>query len=116
VFLGLVLAFALPPEPAAGIVLLAATPGGTMANVYGHQFGGEVALNVSLTAINSVLPMVTPPIAASLLAMYVLDDGADVGLQVDKVLQVVGFVVVPVALGMPCAAVPRAWPPARPPR
>jgi len=71
-----------------------------MANVYSHLFGGEVALNLPLTAINSVLAMVTLPIAANLSATYFLGDDARVGLQVDKVLQVVAFVLVPAAIGM----------------
>jgi BASS family bile acid:Na+ symporter len=100
VCLGLVLAFAVPPELAVGMMLLAATPGGTMANVYSHLFGGEVALNLTLTAINSVLAIVTLPIAANLSATYFLDDGANIGFQVGKVLQVVAFVLVPVAIGM----------------
>ena len=47
---GLALAFDLKPELAVGMMLLAASPGGTTANLYSHLFGGNVALNVTLTA------------------------------------------------------------------
>ncbi|MEV4629861.1 bile acid:sodium symporter family protein [Micromonospora sp. NPDC049523] len=97
---GLVLAFRLPPELAVGMMLLAASPGGPTANLYSHLFGGNVALNISLTAINSGLVVITLPIVANLSAGYFLPDSATLGLQFDKVLQVFVIVVVPVAVGM----------------
>ncbi|MCG5436390.1 bile acid:sodium symporter family protein [Micromonospora foliorum] len=96
----LVLAFDLAPELAVGMMLLAASPGGTTANLYSHLFGGHVALNITLTAINSVLAVVTLPILVNLSAAYFLPDGRSIGLQFDKVLQVFAIVLVPVAIGM----------------
>jgi BASS family bile acid:Na+ symporter len=104
---GLVLAFGLAPELAVGMMLLAASPGGTTANLYSHLFGGHVALNVTLTAVNSVLAVVTLPIVVNLSVSHFLGDGAAVGLQFDKVLQVFAIVLVPVAIGM---AVRKRWP------
>jgi len=97
---GLVLAFQLPPELAVGMMLIAASPGGPTANLFSHLFGGNVALNVSLTAINSGLVVVTLPVVANLSAGYFLPDSATIGLQFDKVVQVFVIVVVPVAVGM----------------
>ncbi|MEU8327426.1 bile acid:sodium symporter family protein [Micromonospora sp. NPDC048839] len=97
---GLVLAFDLAPELAVGMMLLAASPGGTTANLYSHLFGGHVALNITLTALNSVLAVVTLPILVNLSAAYFLPDGRSIGLQFDKVVQVFAIVLVPVAIGM----------------
>ncbi|QOC92813.1 bile acid:sodium symporter family protein [Micromonospora craniellae] len=97
---GLVLAFDLPPELAVGMMLLAASPGGTTANLYSHLFGGHVALNITLTAINSVLAVLTLPIVVNLSAGYFLSDATSIGLQFDKVVQVFAIVLVPVAIGM----------------
>ncbi|RIV39717.1 bile acid:sodium symporter family protein [Micromonospora radicis] len=97
---GLVLAFGLPPALAVGMMLLAASPGGTTANLYSHLFGGHVALNITLTAINSVLAVFTLPIVVNLSAGYFLGDGRSLGLQFDKVLQVFAIVLVPVVVGM----------------
>ena len=105
---GIVLAFDLPPELAVGMMLLAASPGGTTANLYSHLFGGHVALNISLTAINSVLSVLTLPIVVNLSAGHFLGDAAGIGLQLDKALQVFAIVLVPVAIGM----VVRAYAPA----
>ncbi|MEH0934690.1 bile acid:sodium symporter family protein [Micromonospora psammae] len=97
---GLVLAFDLRPELAVGMMLLAASPGGTTANLYSHLFGGHVAVNVTLTAVNSVLAVVTLPLVVNLSTSYFLPDSESVGLQFDKVLQVFAIVLVPVAVGM----------------
>ncbi|MEV6158879.1 bile acid:sodium symporter family protein [Nonomuraea sp. NPDC052129] len=99
---GLVLAFGLPPELAVGMLLVAASPGGPTANLFSHLFGGNVALNVTLTAINSVLAVVALPIVVNLSAGYFLTDsgGAALGLQFDKMSQVFLMVLVPVAIGM----------------
>ncbi|MFD6563594.1 bile acid:sodium symporter family protein [Micromonospora profundi] len=97
---GLVLVFGLAPELAVGMMLLAASPGGTTANLYSHLFGGHVALNITLTAINSVLAAFTLPILVNLSAAYFLPDGRSIGLQFDKVLQVFAIVLIPVAIGM----------------
>src|SRR5690349_932964 len=92
---GLVVALDLPPALAVGMMLLAASPGGTTANLYSHLFGGHVALNVTLTAVNSVLAVVTLPVIVNLSAAYFLPDGRSLGLQFDKVVQVFAIVLVP---------------------
>jgi bile acid:Na+ symporter, BASS family len=97
----LVLALDLEPLLAVGMMLLAASPGGTTANLFSHLFGGDVALNISLTAINSVLAVVTLPVVVNLaLAFFDPADADGVGLQPGKTLQVFAIVLVPVALGM----------------
>ena len=96
---GLVMAFDLDPLLAVGVMLLAASPGGTTANLFSHLFRGDVALNVTLTAINSVLAAFTIPLITNLAISYFDADG-ELGLQFTKVLQVVAIVLVPVAIGM----------------
>jgi BASS family bile acid:Na+ symporter len=97
---GLVLAFQLPPVLAVGMMLLAASPGGTTANLYSHLFRGDVALNISLTAINSVIAVVTLPLITNLAIAYFLPGDASLGLQLSKTVEVFVIVLAPVALGM----------------
>ncbi|MBC9712031.1 bile acid:sodium symporter family protein [Streptomyces sp. TRM66268-LWL] len=99
---GLVVAFGLAAAPAVGMMLLAASPGGTMANLYSHLFGGDVALNITLTAINSVLAVFTLPLVVNLAVGYwdVSGEDGSVGLQFGKTLQVFALVLIPVAVGM----------------
>ena len=97
---GLVIAFGLPPELAVGLMLLAASPGGTSANLFSHLAHGDVALNVTLTAINSVLCIVTLPIIVNLSLYYFMGAEGSVGLQFEKVLQVFAIVLIPIGMGM----------------
>ncbi len=96
---GLVIAFNLDPLLAVGVMLLAASPGGTTANLLSHLFRGDVALNITLTAINSVLAAVSIPVITNLAISYFDADGT-LGLQFGKVLQVIAIVIIPVVLGM----------------
>ncbi len=100
VCLGLVHLFQLPPVLAVGMMLLAASPGGTTANIFSHLFRGDVALNVTLTALNSVLAAFTLPVVVNFALARFMGTEQGLGLQLDKVLQVFGIVLVPVALGL----------------
>ncbi|MBA4608277.1 MULTISPECIES: bile acid:sodium symporter family protein [Aeromicrobium] len=96
---GLVLALDLPPVLAVGMLLLAASPGGSTANLFSHLFRGDVALNITLTAINSVVAIVSLPIVTNL-AMAYFDLGDEVTLQYRKVVEVFAIVLIPVVIGM----------------
>jgi bile acid:Na+ symporter, BASS family len=98
--LGLILLFDLAPTLAVGMMLLAASPGGTTANLFSHLAGGDVALNISLTAINAILAVVTMPIVVNLALSGFMSGDDELGLQFDKMLQVFAIVLVPVAIGM----------------
>ena len=96
---GLVLLLDLPPLLGIGMMLLAASPGGTSANLFSHLFHGDVALNVTLTAINSVIAIFTLPIITNLAIAY-FDREDTVALQFGKVVEVFAVVLLPVLLGM----------------
>jgi len=98
--LGIAHLFGLPPVLAVGLMLLAASPGGTSANLYSHLAHGDVALNITLTAVNSVLAILTLPIIVNLSMVHFMGEGQSLPLQFAKVLQVFTIVLVPVVLGM----------------
>lgn len=104
---GLVLLFQLPPVLAVGMMMLAASPGGTSANLYSHIFRGDVALNISLTAVNSVIAVLTLPLITNLAIAYFQPFDDQLGLQFTKALEVFAIVLLPVVLGM---VVRRIWP------
>jgi len=97
----------LPPAICVGMMLLAASPGGTSATLYTHLARGDVALSISLTAVSSLLAVVSLPIIAnlSLLAFYG-EDGA-VRLQLHQVLQIFAIAIVPALIG---ACIHRQYP------
>ncbi|WP_280384668.1 bile acid:sodium symporter family protein [Nocardia wallacei] len=98
--LGLIYLFGLDGAVAAGMLLLAASPGGPSANLFSHIAGGNVALNITLTAVNSVLAVFTLPLMVGLSYVLFLDGDAGIGLRPDKFAQVFAIVLIPVALGM----------------
>jgi bile acid:Na+ symporter, BASS family len=97
---GLVVLFQLPPILAVGMVLLAASPGGTTANLYSHLFRGDVALNVTLTAINSIVALFTLPLLTNFAISVFLPDSEGLGIQFSKAVEVFLIVLGPVVLGM----------------
>jgi BASS family bile acid:Na+ symporter len=104
---GLVVLFQLPPILAVGMILLAAAPGGTTANLYSHLFRGDVALNITLTAINSIVALFTLPLLTNLAISIFLPDEPGLGIQFNKAVEVFAIVLGPVLLGM---LVRRLWP------
>ncbi len=97
---GIVRAFGLPPELGVGLMLLAAAPGGASANVFSHLAHGDVALNITLTATNSILSLVSLPLIVGLSLRTLMGEGRDIPLPLDKVIQTFAVVLIPVAIGM----------------
>jgi bile acid:Na+ symporter, BASS family len=97
---GLVLAFGLQGALAVGMMLLVASPGGITANLLSHLAGGDVALNITLTAINSLVAAFTLPVVVGLATLRFMGDEAAIGLQFGKFVQVLAIVLVPVAIGV----------------
>lgn len=91
---------ALPPLLAVGLMLLAASPGGTTANLFSYLYKGDIALNISLTAINAVLAAVFLPFIVNFSILHFMNEGQQVGLQFSKVMQVFLIILVPVGIGM----------------
>ncbi|WP_156189180.1 bile acid:sodium symporter family protein [Acinetobacter indicus] len=90
----------LPPLLAVGMMLLAASPGGSTANLFSYLFKGDLALNITLTAINSVIAALTLPIIVNFAIAHFLQADQSIGLQFSKILQVFGIIIVPVIIGM----------------
>jgi BASS family bile acid:Na+ symporter len=97
---GLIVALNVPPLFAVGLMLLAASPGGVSANLFSHLFGGNVAMNISLTAINTVLSIITLPLISNWAITTFAKTGQVVPLQFGKVVEVIAIVLIPVLLGM----------------
>ncbi|MEK9804269.1 MAG: bile acid:sodium symporter family protein [Curvibacter sp.] len=96
----LVVLLKVEPVYAVGLLLLAASPGGVSANLFSHLFGGNVAMNISLTAINTLLSIVSLPLITNWAIATFVQSGQIVPLQFGKVFEVVGVILVPVLIGM----------------
>ena len=88
------------PELAIGVMIIASAPGGVTSNLLTSFSKGDVALSISLTAIISLLCVLTIPLivlkAADLLGNSVDQDISIFGMAKDMFL----IVTVPVILGM----------------
>ena len=96
---GLVRLFDLDPLLGIGMLLLAASPGGTTANLFSHLFRGDVALNITLTAVNSIIAIGTLPLITNLAIDY-YDEGDSVSMPLSEVVEVFLLILVPVGIGM----------------
>ena len=93
-------ALKLSPNHAIGLMLLAASPGGATANIYSHLAKGDVALNITLTAVNSILCLISLPIVLNLSLDYFLGAGQYVPPPLRKIIEVGAIILVPVIIGM----------------
>ena len=92
--------FNLSPELAVGLMLLSASPGGPTANLYSHIAKGDVALNVTLTALNSLISVFSITVIVNFAMASFMQTDQVVPLQFKKVFEVCLVVLGPVSIGM----------------
>ena len=97
---GLTLVSGLPPAIAVGMMLLAASPGGTSATLYTHLARGDVALSITLTALTSALSVITVPVIANFALVQFYGQAAVVYLELSQVGQIFVIAVVPALVGV----------------
>jgi BASS family bile acid:Na+ symporter len=89
----------LPPELAVGVMLIAAVPGGATSNMFTSIAKGDVALSISLTAITSLICVITIPFIAINSYDYFMNDTKEVSI-LGKSLELFFIVTAPTILGM----------------
>ena len=90
-----------PPELAIGVMIIAAAPGGVTSNILTKFANGDVALSITLTAVISLISIVTVPIIIFTSAdlFGVLDISQNVSM-ISISLKMFLVVTVPVIIGM----------------
>ena len=90
----------LPTPLAVGLMIIAAAPGGVTSNVLTKFANGDVALSISLTAVVSLLSILSVPLivitSADLLGVTISSDISMVGIALKMAL----VITVPVIIGM----------------
>lgn len=100
---GFTIAYFFMPDAAlaVGLVLLAACPGGTTSNLVTHMAKGDLALSISLTAISSMLTLVTIPLIVGVALLTFSNLETQVELPVTKMVgALLLLTLIPVSLGM----------------
>ena len=97
----LVLILKTPIELAIGVMIIAAAPGGITSNIMTKFAKGDVALSISLTAVISIISIITVPLivftSADLLGGQIVSE--DINLT-GTALKMAGVVALPVIIGM----------------
>ena len=90
----------IPPEIALGVMVIAAAPGGVTSNILTKFANGDVALSVTLTAVVSLLSVITVP-------LIVYNSAEFLGIEITKeismliiALKMFYIVTIPVIFGM----------------
>ena len=89
----------LPPELAVGVMLIAAVPGGATSNMFASIAKGDVALSISLTAITSIICVISIPFIAINSYDFFMGESIEVSIFA-KSLELFFIVTVPTILGM----------------
>ncbi len=98
---GVVSVVGVSPTFAAGAIILAASPGAGMSNVMTAVAGAHVALSVTMTAVSSVLAVVTLPSLTALGMSYFIGDSVQVEVPVVYLMSQMGLVLLaPIGVGM----------------
>ncbi len=98
---GVGLAFRLPPVCFMGLMLVACCPGGSSSNVFTMLAKGDVPLSVTLTALSSLVTLITLPLVMGATARFVaMHADTAVHLPVGKlIVQNIVLLFLPMALG-----------------
>ena len=90
----------MPPEIALGVMVIAAAPGGVTSNILTKFANGDVALSVTLTAVVSLISVITVP-------LIVYNSASFLGFEITKEISMISIaakmffvVTVPVIFGM----------------
>ena len=91
----------LDPYLKVGLIIIAACPGGATSNLVTYLLNGNVALSISMTALNSIITLVSIPVNVSIALMVFLHTDAEVRLDVwDTILKVFLLTIVPAYIGI----------------
>ena len=98
----LAITFNLNSTMAVGLMILATCPGGPTSNLITQVCKGNIALSVTLTAIASIISIITIPFILSYaLEFFGTDTNVIIKLPIlDTILQIMVITVIPISIGM----------------
>jgi BASS family bile acid:Na+ symporter len=95
------LGFGLAPEMAVGLMVLAACPGGVSSGLLTHLANGDTALSIALTAVTSLVAVVSVPCVVDFAVQHFMQTALDVDFPLARMARgVFALTTLPVLLGM----------------
>lgn len=89
------------PTVAVGIMILAACPGGPTSNLLTLLAKGDAALSVTLTAINSLITIITIPLIVNFGVGEFMSESSQINAPIGKIIgSLVVVIAIPLALGI----------------
>jgi bile acid:Na+ symporter, BASS family len=83
-----------------GLMIIAACPGGATSNLVSYMLRGNVALSISMTALNSLITLITIPLVVTLSLEFFIQQDANIRLNVgDTMLNVFLITMLPAYVG-----------------
>jgi BASS family bile acid:Na+ symporter len=92
--------FGLTGAMAVGVMILAACPGGATSNLITHLSKGDTALSISLTAVSSMVTIISIPLIVNFAISHFGEEGSITLPVLETIIQIAGVTVVPVSIGM----------------
>ena len=91
----------LTPEEKVGLIIVSICPGGTTSNFISYLIKADTALAVALTAINSLLILLTIPLLSNWAVAAFMGGHTEVSLPIlNMVWEVVKIIIIPALLGL----------------
>lgn len=89
------------PTLAIGAMILAACPGGPTSNLLTHLAKGDSALSVTLTAINSVLTIITIPLIVNFSLLFFTTESTIIDAPISTIAgSLIVVIAIPLSIGM----------------
>ena len=83
-----------------GLMIIAACPGGATSNLITYLLRGNVALSISMTALNSIITLITIPLVVHLSLVAFINEDAAIRLNVvETIIKVFLITIVPAFIG-----------------
>ncbi|MDH5475688.1 MAG: bile acid:sodium symporter family protein [Cyclobacteriaceae bacterium] len=97
----LIVIFKVDANIAMGTLILAACPGGSTSNLITHLAKGDTALSVSLTAINSLITIITIPLIVNFGLLEFMSENAQITAPIGKIAgSLLVVIALPLTIGM----------------
>ena len=91
----------LPPAEKVGLIIVAICPGGTTSNFISYLIKADTALAVALTAINSLLILLSIPLLSNWAVAIFMGSHTEVSLPIlNMVWEVAKIIIIPALLGL----------------
>lgn len=98
---GLSIAFGVEPAIAIGVMILAACPGGPTSNLVTNLAKGDIALSVTLTAINSLITIISIPLIVGFALDAFLGEASAIEAPIGSIIgSLVVIIAIPLVIGM----------------